>query len=551
MVVWRAPAHPRQLSASVSSRVYVTRLREENVLGRWARARRWAVSEFADHVSRSLGDPAAETFERRVTEQASTLIEEIDAGAFDNPTYAIGLELEVYATDTEGRLARLPPAAVEPIAPELGLHNAEINTPATAFDAEGIAEQVAALTETLQTAGAAFEAHDRRLVLDAMWTIGPPEGAEPYLTATEQRDGVTVASNMQQNPRYAALDRDIVARHDGTIDLELPGVELAMPSILAESLATSIQPHLQVPSAAAFPAHYNTAIRTMAPVLSLATNSPFLPGTLYGDVDPETLLEATHHESRIAVFERSINTGDRKVRFPRDIEQASDIVRRIEADALRAPCLREWVTDEPPTSTRDGFWELDYKRGTYWRWLRGLPGGQPVTPGSERSLRIEYRPLPTQPTARATIALQLLTVGAIRGLVAQEHPIGTLPWEPTRDSFYAVASDGRAAELAWVDRNGERTNDRERIIGELRAAADVGLGAAGLAPDRIEALMAPIDARIAGGPTPSEWKVEAVRAHLDAGLELSEAIHEMQQTYLEACAEGRPVTDWAPGGPDR
>ncbi|PNW65587.1 UNVERIFIED_CONTAM: hypothetical protein BEN50_22140 [Euhalothece sp. KZN 001] len=213
-------------------------------------------------------------------------------------------------------------------------------------------------------------------------------------------------------------------------------------------------------------------------------------------------------------------------------------------DATRAPFCREWVDDTDPIDFRDHFWELDHKRGTYWRWLRGIAGGQPVDPGSEQNLRIEYRPLPTQPTLEENVALQLYVTGAIRGLVDRGHPITKLPWEAAHDSFYRVARDGRGAEIAWVRADGARTADQSVIYDELTEAALDGLTTAGLSRDLAAAHIRPVTDRIAGGMTPSEWKLDRVREGLDAGATLPEAIERMQYAYIVNADSGKPVTRW-------
>jgi hypothetical protein len=503
------------------------------------------MSTFGSLVERSLDPSAGLEFADRVDAQTIALADLITDGELDNPGFAIGLELEVYAVDDANRLAPLPPEVFTACAKELGVHNAELNTPATAFDAGGIDAQLDALIAAVEDARAAFAAADRRLVMDGMWTVGPPGGARAYLEAMTERDGVPVATHMRENPRYAALDRDVVARAGGEVTVAVPGATLTLPSIIAESLTTSIQPHLQVPTAAELPTYYNVALRTMAPILALSTNSPFLPYDLYdADADPAAVVDATHHELRIAVFEQSINTGDAKVRFPGDIDDAADIVHRVRDDATRAPFCREWVDDTDPIDFRDHFWELDHKRGTYWRWLRGIAGGQPVDPGSEQNLRIEYRPLPTQPTLEENVALQLYVTGAIRGLVDRGHPITKLPWEAAHDSFYRVARDGRGAEIAWVRADGARTADQSVIYDELTEAALDGLTTAGLSRDLAAAHIRPVTDRIAGGMTPSEWKLDRVREGLDAGATLPEAIERMQYAYIVNADSGKPVTRW-------
>ena len=526
----------------------------------------------AELVRRSLSPETAATFRERLAEQAEWLRTAISDGQFDNADFAVGLELEAYAVavgddavsddgqpaaaDEVGagdtahpQLASLPAAVFEEPAAnkELGLHNIEINTEPTLLSEAGLAAQADEIRERTTAARAAADDHDREIVLDAMWTIPPAEGAAAYLSATEKRDGVVFADNMRQYPRYVAIDNDALAHADGDkIPFSAPGVETAFPSILFESLATSIQPHLQIPTAEEFPAYYNTAIRTLGPVLALSANSPFLPAECYETADPAAVVDETPHELRIAVFEQSVNqTAHPKVRVPRDIDATSEIVDRVLADDPYAPFLREWLADDDRETLADRLWEFTHKRGTYWRWLRCVVGGDHIDDANDtHSLRIEYRPIPTQPTVTDIVGLQALVVGGVRGLVAADHPLTTLPWEAAEESFYAAMADGIDAELAWVTADGEQTADSDVVFAELFEYARHGLELSGLSSDAIDNYLAPIEARVAAGLTPSAWKKQQVRERLADGDDFENAIEGMQQEYIQRSRESDSFAEW-------
>lgn len=505
-------------------------------------------TDLVEAVKRSLAPDTRETFERRVDRQAATLREEIEAGEFDNEVPTVGFELEAYAVDAEGRLARVPDAAFDSPAvnKELGLHNVELNTDPDALDAAGIDAQAEAIESRVAAAREALSDAGLELVLDGMWTVPPATGSESYLSEVTVTEGVTVATNMRTAPRYCAIDNDILERAGGDIDLHLPGFSGSFPTILVESLTSSVQPHLQIPDTDAFPRYYDAGIRTLGPVLALTSNSPFLPADFYDDIDARELLDATHHELRIPVFEQAINVADDgKVRFPGDIDRATDPVDRLVADRTCAPFLKEWVGESGAYA--DAIWELEHKRGTYWRWLRAVPGGRPLDGVDERSLRIEYRPVPTQPTVPDTVAVQCLVTGLLWGLVDADHPLVELPWRDARDCFYSAVRDGLDAELAWVDADGSRTSDPDVVFGEVFEYARRGLRARGLAPESVEDYLAPVERRWTERTTPSRWKVEAVRSRLDAGADLRAAIEGMQREYRERSRSDVPLVEWPTG----
>ena len=346
-----------------------------------------------------------------------------------------------------------------------------------------------------------------------------------------------------------------------------------------ESLATSLQPHVQIPDAETFPTYFALAVRTTGPVLALATNSPFLPADCYeprddGRVDsldedalamasaaspvaeptaapieePHAVVEATYHELRVPVFEQSINAGldpaKRKVRFPRDLAATTDVIHRLVEDETYAPFLAEQV-DGDVTYDRQ-YPELAHKRGTYWRWVRAVVGGDIPREGGgdEASIRIEYRPLPTQPTVADVVGLQALVVGLLRGLAVTEHPLTELPHDAARTCFYDVVRDGLDADLAWITAEGERTSDVDEVYADLFEHARLGLTELGVGEPQIDDLLAPLEARWQARTAPSDWRKARVIEHLDAGADLPSAIHASQRDYLDRAGETETFAEW-------
>ena len=504
------------------------------------------MADHIDLVRRSLRDTTRSEFDRRVDEQAARLTDALRAGRLDNPNFALGIELEAYAVDDDRRLTRVPEPVLEgPCEKELGRHNVEFNTNPSPFDGEGAVAQATQLQRHYRRVQQAADRAGTAIVLDAMWTIPPQGGTRAYLGDVCESEGITIAENMTPSPRYAAIDNDVLDRTEGSITLSVPGTECQFPSILFESLTSSIQPHIQIPNAEAFPRYHNTAVRTLGPVLALATNSPLLPPDLYDIEDPYRLLEETYHELRIPVFEQSINHAWEKVRFPEEIESPTETIDELVADPTCAPFLREWLEAGDRETFPDRFWELNHKRGTYWRWLRAVVGGQPVGQGDHWSIRIEYRPLPTQPTIAENIGLQWLVAGLVRGLCVADHPLASLDRDAAERSFYSAVENGLDADLAWVTADGDRTTDRTVIYEELFEFARRGLREQGVPDEAIEEYLAPIETRWTDRLTPSRWKLARVTDHLDAGMRFTDAVYEMQTEYIRRSGAGDPIVEWS------
>jgi hypothetical protein len=502
--------------------------------------------EGTELVTRSLQSETFREFERRVEEQAASLKADHDAGRFDSPTFATGMELEVYGVDGNGQLVTLPKSLFgDDCDKELGRHNAEFQTDPDVLDEAGLESQATQLRERFRRVSAAAAEHGVTVVLDAMWSVPPAEGTVSYLSATERHDGVSVAANMTPSPRYYALDNHILQEAGGTVPVSVPGADVEFPSILMESLTSSVQPHVQVPSAEQFPQYHNLALRTLGPVLALTTNSPFLPADLYEGSDPERVVRETYHELRIPVFEQSINASWEKVRFPQDVAATTDLVDALVADATAAPFLREWIEgDTARESFADQYWEIDHKRGTFWRWMRAVFGGRPVGGGDEWSVRIEYRPIPTQPTVDDNLAVQWLVTGLLRGLVVTDHPLTDLDQGRARECFYDVVASGLDADLAWITADGESTTEPAVVVPELFELARRGLDEQGVASAKRERFLGLLEARWDAGLTPSEWKRRVVSARLEAGDSFVEAIERMQAEYVRRAGDTDPFATW-------
>ena len=487
----------------------------------------------AETVRRTRAAETREEFSRRVTAQAERFREALADGRFEGGL-KLGLELEGVATDGDGRPTRVPASAFGAVCErELGRHNAELHTPATTFDPEGVDDQVDTLAGRVDGVHERFDDAGCRFVTDGLWAVPPPGGTLPYLTATHETDGLAVPTNISPAARYYALDADINA--NGGVELDVPGCRRRFPNILVESFATSMQVHLQTPPGE-FARYFNVALRVAGPVLALAVNAPLLPPDLYSaDIDPEVVLDG-HAELRLSVFESMNVETPGKVRLPSDIGSTAAVLDRLVADRQCAPYLREWDTDGPREGFTDEYWELLHKQSTCWRWVRPVLG--PEGP------RIEFRPLPAQPCVADVAAFQALVVGAIHGVVVSEHPLAKLPWRAARESLSAAARDGLDADMSWLTRTGDRTTAADRLYPELLDLAARGLRDRGLADDSIDRLLEPVRRRWETGTTPAAWKRNRVRNRLDAGTGFQTAVTEMQREYRRLATTHERFVDW-------
>jgi len=472
-------------------------------------------------------------------------------GAFDNHQSILGLEYEFYAVtedrwhteaDGEYALARVPRRLLELIGfeKELGLHNAEMTASPQPFNSHGLRAIESEVCSRLTAALDCSRPEGLRLVSDGLWTIPPTgETARNYLADSVDDGGVRIATNMTDAVRYHAMANGELG---GEFRVEAPHVDIAAETLMPESLITSIQPHYQMQQAMDLPRYFTYALRVAGPLLALGVNAPFFPPDLYeDDVDPETILAAGWHENRIAVFESVLNSATEtdKVAFPRDLDTIEQAVERVVDDETVVP-----MPVERSDRFHDNFATLRRKHGTYWRWVR------PVFDGATRAAanaRIEFRPLPAQPTVRDSMALTVAFAGALEGLTRTEHPVCDLPWEAARENFYAAVEDGLTAECRWILADGTDTTNLELALTDLLEHAAEGLRAVGLSTEAVDAYLQPLLWRVETGLTPAGWKRGEVRRRLDDGASFAAAVESMQREYIENQAETLTegdFTDW-------
>jgi len=497
-------------------------------------------SELAARVRDTLETDPGE-FEARVESEVEDLKREVERGTFDNSQAIVGLEYEFYAVDAEtDALKRVPRRLLEYIGfeKELGLHNAEMQTSPQPCSAYGLRATEREVQAKLEAAQAACEPGGMRLVSDGLWTVPPiGETASSYLADSIEEDGVVLATNMSDAVRYHAM-ANTGFKQD--MSLDAPHVHLDARTVMPESLITSIQPHYQMSQAADLPERFRYALRVAGPLVALAVNSPFFPPDLYTTTDAREVLMECAMENRVTVFESVLNPdSEPKVTFPEDLDDIETVINRIAADRTVVPMLRD-----DAGRFDDRFAHFRHKHGTYWRWIR------PVLDGPSRAganARIEFRPLPAQPTVRDSLSFLAVFAGLMESLPRREHPLKSLDWADARDNFYAAVEDGLEADLTWTTLEGTETTDSAVVFDELFEAARDGLELRGLDEDEVDRYVRPLEARWETGLTPARWKHREVSRRVKHGVPLGEAIWGMQADYIDrqrdTLIEGC-FTDW-------
>lgn len=502
------------------------------------------MKRLAQDVSNACAtDPAS--FHESVREEAQRLKAQIAIGTFDNPQPIVGLEYEFYGVaSASGVLRRVPQPLLELIRfeKELGKHNAEYPGSPQPLDPHGLMAIQHAVQSAVQSARAATDrAENIRLVSDGSWTIPPAgESAVEYLGASVEIDDVVLSPNISESVRYHQFSNS--ATYEPGRFIDAPHVTLETETVMPATLTTSIQPHYQVPNATALPRHFRYALRLAGPLVAIAVNSPLFPPSLYDrDATVEDIVEDAWKEHRVTVFESVLNDPSRepKVRFPRDIERTEEAVDRMIDDTPVAP-----VRVDGGTKFDAQFAHLRHKHGAYWRWARPVFEGPTK---SDANARIEFRPLPGQPTIRDSVAFIALFAGALYALDENDHPVRHLSWERARENFYNAVRDGLEADIHWITAEGRETSNLDELYTDVFDQARQGLEARGFDAERATAYLGPLRQRVDSRTTPASWKLDRLTFHGERGLPLSRAVIAAKRDYLhqqaETLIEGS-FTDW-------
>ncbi len=486
-------------------------------------------SDLAERVRAALDTDLAE-FEAAVREEAEVVRAEIADGTFDNPQAIVGMEHELYGVDERtDDLVRIPRDLLEYVSftKELGLHQAETHTSPQPLNRYGLTAQEAELRARLTAAGGALRREGYRAVSGGMTVPTPTdESMQEYLSDTAVVDGVRIAANMSDSVRYHAMSNAQRAGYEPRMELDAPHVSHQFDTVVPESLICSIQPHFQLASAENLPEQFRYALRVAAPILALTVNAPFFAPDLYDDVPVEAVLEDAHMEHRIGVFETVLNGPDaEKVRFPRDVDSPEQAIDRIAEDRTIVP-----MPVEEQGRFDDAWGHLRHKHGSYWRWVRPVFDAPNRT---DANARIEFRPVPAQPTVRDCIGVLALFAGLMVSLRRRAHPVYDLDWETARENFYAATRDGLQAEMAWIDADGEPTTDTDRVYADLFEHAYDGLKTHEIDRGTAATYLEPLRRRVEHRITPARWTLDRAREHAEAGADLAEAVHEAHCDYVD------------------
>ena len=450
-------------------------------------------------------------FQQRLATDLAQLREWERADLFHAGELTAGLELEAWLLEPDGQPAPdngqfLESLARESVVPELAKFNFELNVEPQKVSGLGLLRMQQELISTWQVCGELASHLNRRITCI---------GILP--TVTQE---MLCAQNMTPRSRFAALNRQVFRlRHGQPLELAIDGIEQLRAKhndVMLEAAATSLQVHLKIPLDRAS-RYFNAFVVASAATVAVASNAALLFG------------KRLWHDTRVAVFEQAVDTGDalRRVSFGNAYADA-DFLKLFEEKVNSYPALLPVaLTDAPETVPH-----LRLHNGTVWAWNRPLIGFE--TDGSPH-VRIEHRVMSAGPTAADMFANVAFAIGLAHSLASQpQPPEDAIPFALARENFYAAARYGLVAEVQW--HNG-LTTIGQLLQNEWLPRAIEGLTDMQVDRSLIDTVEQVLKQRVASGRTGSVWQLEAADRH--AG-DMSAVLAD----YLTCQATKKPVHEW-------
>lgn len=378
-------------------------------------------------------------------------------------------------------------------------------------------------------------------------------GAEVVLTGilpTLRKADLDMA-NLTPKPRYLALMESIKEhslRGDDHFELRLDGIDelhIRHDSPLLEACNTSFQVHLQV-APKDFVKMYNIAQTLLAPIISIAANSPMVFG------------RRLWHETRIALFQQSLDTRTShehlrerspRVSFGKGWLKES-IMEIYKEDIARFRVLLGDNVDEDSLAMvakkqTPKLRALQIHNSTVYRWNRPCYG---ISPNGQPHLRIECRVLPAGPTVIDSTANAAFWLGLMIGYANKFDDIRDhISFEDIRDNFDKAAKFGFDTKYTWF--NDQKVSPQDLILNELLPIAREGLALQGIDSQDISRYMDIIEARAKAHMTGARWQLRAF-TKLIKSVTVDEALMTMTAAIAKNQWAEKPVHTWELPEPD-
>ncbi len=464
--------------------------------------------------------------------EVRALEELLDKGLIESGISRIGAEQEMFLIDRAHKPALIALEMLDSIdddrfTHELGLFNLEANLSPQEFGGDCLRLMESELQEVYKRACDTAEQLDCKIAL-----VG--------ILPTLSMDDLGLDS-MVPTPRYHALNDAIRALRGDEFQFTINGIDqlsVRHDNVMLEACNTSFQIHFQV-SPENFARQYNIAQAVTGPLLAAAVNSPILLG------------KRLWHETRIAVFEHSIDTRSEaqqarglrpRVHFG-DHWLEESVTEIFKEDIARFRIVLTTETEDDPLGMIErgimpSLNALRLHNGTVYRWNRPCYGVLNNVP----HLRIENRVIPSGPTVIDEMANAAFFFGMMAGMSAQVKDIREhLSFADVKANFLGAARDGIRAQMCWFDDS--HMPAKELVLEHLLPLAREGLQEAGINQDDIDRYLGVLHDRVTQRRTGARWALESLEKMEDNGT-LNQRMRCLVASMVKQQVSGEPISEW-------
>ena len=297
-------------------------------------------------------------------------------------------------------------------------------------------------------------------------------------------------------------------------------VSLQQDDVMLEALGTSLQIHLQVPFEEAV-AYYHAALFASVVLVGFGANSPLVLG------------KRAWHESRIPIFEQSVDTREKIRREKHDETRVHFAHGYINSwiDLFEQNKMFQLIFADVKDTPVSDLHHFNLHNGTIWRWVRPILDKDK---DDKHTLRLELRVLPSGPTLADTQTNIWFFIGLIEGLVRSNIDITNIPFETLKDDFYAVAKKGLESELhepVYL----HKVSLKEWILKDGLELVKVGLESFNI--QDIDNNLNAIKERTISGQNGASWQLEHFKKHND--------ISKLMHVYMKNSEQNIPIYQWS------
>lgn len=323
--------------------------------------------------------------------------------------------------------------------------------------------------------------------------------------------------------RYTVVSQRIKELRHESVKILFRGedeISLQKDDVMLEALGTSLQVHFQIPFDKAVE-YYHAALLASVVVVGFGANSPLVLG------------KRAWHESRITIFEQSVDTRDKRQREHHKEKRVHFAYGYIESwlELFEQNKLFKIIFADIKDTPASDLHHFNLHHGTIWRWIRPILGKDK---DGKYTLRLELRVLPSGPTLIDTQVNIWFFIGLIQGLVTSNIDLKKIPFETLKNDFYSVAKSGLKSEFHEpVD--GKKVALDEWIANDGAALTKTGLDSLGIR-DTDNYLHA-IKQRASNGQNGAAWQLNHFAKYND--------LVKLMEDYMTNFGQNIPVHEWS------